>query len=230
MLLWSVNQVFLIFPFLWQVDASLGDSVRPVLEDLNLNLPPQMPVDDFFGETGNDRTNLVNILDFSGVPEEIQIPAAGMPETDEHKRKEAEMNFPINSTLLSVENESRPAAMSSLSISYPKIDEAPAFPDAPSSAVPVAVPIASAPSEFAMENAGRPDVEATLLKELEEMGFKQVDLNKEILRMNAYDMEQSIEALCGITEWDPMLEELQEMVCQTTGKLSYYVFFFSLSG
>ncbi|KAJ6882302.1 protein NBR1 [Populus alba x Populus x berolinensis] len=43
------------------------------------------------------------------------------------------------------------------------------------------------------------------------MGFKQVDLNKEILRRNEYDLEQSVDDLCGFAEWDPILEELQEM-------------------
>ncbi|KAE9610096.1 putative PB1 domain, Zinc finger, ZZ-type, Next to BRCA1, central domain-containing protein [Lupinus albus] len=54
-------------------------------------------------------------------------------------------------------------------------------------------------------------VEETLLKELEEMGFKQVDLNIEILRMNEYNLEQSVDDLCGVYEWDPILEELHEM-------------------
>lgn len=55
-------------------------------------------------------------------------------------------------------------------------------------------------------------VEQTLLRELEEMGFKQIDLNKEILRQNRYDLEQSVEDLCAFDEWDPLLKELQEMV------------------
>lgn len=54
-------------------------------------------------------------------------------------------------------------------------------------------------------------LEQSLLKELEEMGFNQVDLNKEVLRLNEYDLEKSVEDLCGVSEWDPILEELQEM-------------------
>lgn len=54
--------------------------------------------------------------------------------------------------------------------------------------------------------------EDVLLKELEKMGFKQIDLNKEVLRLNNYDLEQSVDNLCGISEWDPLLEELKEMV------------------
>ncbi|GAB4860650.1 hypothetical protein Ancab_035813 [Ancistrocladus abbreviatus] len=61
------------------------------------------------------------------------------------------------------------------------------------------------------EVLGKNDVEQTLLKELEEMGFKQVDLNKEILRLNEYNLEQSVDDLCGFSEWDLLLEELQEM-------------------
>ncbi|XP_021292139.1 protein NBR1 homolog [Herrania umbratica] len=74
---------------------------------------------------------------------------------------------------------------------------------APSPAISV-----QAPSQEDIENES---VEQTLLKELEEMGFKQVDLNKEILRMNEYDLEKSVDDLCGVAEWDPILEELQEM-------------------
>jgi next-to-BRCA1 protein 1 len=53
--------------------------------------------------------------------------------------------------------------------------------------------------------------EEKLLQELEEMGFKQVDLNKEILRQNKYNLEQSVDDLCGVNEWDPLLAELHEM-------------------
>lgn len=60
-------------------------------------------------------------------------------------------------------------------------------------------------------NNGTDEVEQTLLKELENMGFTQVDLNKEILRKNEYDLEEALNELCD-TEWDPMLAELQDMV------------------
>jgi next to BRCA1 gene 1 protein len=56
------------------------------------------------------------------------------------------------------------------------------------------------------------DTEEKLLRELDEMGFKQVGLNKEILRQNKYDLEQSVDDLCGVNEWDPLLAELEEMV------------------
>lgn len=62
------------------------------------------------------------------------------------------------------------------------------------------------------EDIEKNDVEITMLKDLEEMGFKEIDLNKEILRDNEYNLEQSVDALCGVSEWDPILEELQEMV------------------
>ncbi|KAJ0436922.1 putative PB1 domain, Zinc finger, ZZ-type, UBA-like superfamily, immunoglobulin-like protein [Helianthus annuus] len=55
------------------------------------------------------------------------------------------------------------------------------------------------------------DKEQALVKELEAMGFKNLDLNKEILRTNNYDLDKSIDDLCGILEWDPILDELREM-------------------
>ncbi|CAH8392694.1 unnamed protein product [Eruca vesicaria subsp. sativa] len=61
------------------------------------------------------------------------------------------------------------------------------------------------------EDKEKNNVMITMLKELEEMGFKETDLNKEILRENEYNLEQSVEALCEVGEWDPILEELQEM-------------------
>ncbi|KAL5991202.1 hypothetical protein ACLOJK_012108 [Asimina triloba] len=39
-------------------------------------------------------------------------------------------------------------------------------------------------------------VEQALLRELEEMGFQQTYLNKEVLRLNNYNLEQSVEDLC----------------------------------
>jgi len=55
------------------------------------------------------------------------------------------------------------------------------------------------------------DQEEALLKDLADMGFKQLDLNKEVLRLNNYDLKKSIDSLCGVSDWDPMLDELQEM-------------------
>ncbi|GAB2240568.1 hypothetical protein Droror1_Dr00021086 [Drosera rotundifolia] len=51
-------------------------------------------------------------------------------------------------------------------------------------------------------------LEQVLLKDLEEMGFTEVSLNEEILRINKYDMERSVEDLCGYID---ALEDLEEM-------------------
>ncbi|CAO2039462.1 unnamed protein product [Urochloa humidicola] len=75
--------------------------------------------------------------------------------------------------------------------------------------VPVPPPVDSvaAPEPFDIDGHN----EEKLLKELEEMGFRQIDLNKEILRQNNYNLEQSVDDLCGVNEWDPLLAELEEM-------------------
>lgn len=82
----------------------------------------------------------------------------------------------------------------------------------PSAPVSVPVPSATPVVEAASEPLDIDSLtEEKLLQELEEMGFKQVDLNKEILRQNKYNLEQSVDDLCGVNEWDPLLAELHEM-------------------
>jgi next-to-BRCA1 protein 1 len=75
--------------------------------------------------------------------------------------------------------------------------------------VPATTPVDPVPAEAIDIDSLK---EEKLLQELEEMGFKQVDLNKEILRQNKYNLEQSVDDLCGVNEWDPLLAELNEMV------------------
>ncbi|CAL0306788.1 unnamed protein product [Lupinus luteus] len=67
-----------------------------------------------------------------------------------------------------------------------------------------------APSS-SLEVGGNNSNEEPLLKELEEMGFKQIDLNNEIPRLNEYNMEQSVDNLYGVSEWDTILLEWHEM-------------------
>lgn len=137
--------------------------------------------------------------------------------------------FPINDTLL-VGNGISSSSATQEAVSYPIIDvsdvalaaptqvpsNAPGAPSHAQSDTPSAptrlpfkvVDLMESTQGVTVKNA----VEETLLKELEEMGFKQVDLNKEILRMNEYNLEKSVDDLCGVSEWDPILEELREMV------------------
>lgn len=75
------------------------------------------------------------------------------------------------------------------------------------SSAPVPVVQTTAPSVQEVSD----DKEEALVKDLADMGFKQLDLNKEVLRLNNYDLEKSIDSLCGVSDWDPMLDELQEM-------------------
>jgi len=70
---------------------------------------------------------------------------------------------------------------------------------------PVSVPAAPSPDEVFN------DMEQNLLRELTEMGFRQLDLNKEVLRQNEYDLQKSVDDLCGFHEWDPLLAELKEL-------------------
>ena len=56
------------------------------------------------------------------------------------------------------------------------------------------------------------NMEEKLLRELADMGFRQVDLNTEVLRQNEYDLQKSVDDLCGFHEWDPLLAELKELM------------------
>ncbi|KAK6924783.1 Zinc finger, ZZ-type [Dillenia turbinata] len=114
-----------------------------------------------------------------------------------------DLNFPINDTLIVGSGVSEPLPSEVSIVSYPVVDLS-------TPTVPISAPVLDVPASSAWLSGNR-DVEQTLLKELEDMGFKQVDLNKEILRRNEYDLEQSVDDLCGAPEWDPILEELNEM-------------------
>ncbi|RCV07092.1 hypothetical protein SETIT_1G216500v2 [Setaria italica] len=101
-----------------------------------------------------------------------------------------------------------PILPTTVPVSMPAPASAPASAPAPAS-VPVPPPAASAaaPEPFDIDGHN----EEKLLRELEEMGFRQIDLNKEILRQNNYNLELSVDDLCGVNEWDPLLAELEEM-------------------
>jgi next-to-BRCA1 protein 1 len=197
----------------------LTDSLCDSLEGLNLNLPP-------VGSKGPEITG-VNVQ--PAIDGELLQPCNSNiatepiePVVDEQPKKDHDLNFPINDALLvghGISSSATPEA-----VSYPIVDfseVALAVPTlAPSNATGAAsheqspTPTAPTlvPSKVVIASTSDQGVEETLLKELEEMGFKQVDLNKEILRINEYNLEQSVDHLCGVSEWDPILEELQEMV------------------
>ncbi|XP_052181629.1 protein JOKA2-like isoform X2 [Diospyros lotus] len=201
-----------------QVEASPIDSLPNRFQGLNLNLPPigsSAPVPGIIN--GNFESMMVNGR--IPVPGSInvnfepmggdgrRVPGPEPPLVEEHPTKDQELGFPINDTVLVGDGFSNivpPEAPPSGSYTLTDWSEAPAstsrvstFPDVLASS--------------AQGASGDKDVEQTLLKELEDMGFKQVDLNKEILRMNEYDLEQSVDELCGVAEWDPILVELKEM-------------------
>ncbi|WOL11335.1 hypothetical protein Cni_G20097 [Canna indica] len=110
-------------------------------------------------------------------------------------------------------------------VSYPIIDLA-AYDGVPQQTMPEVVPpvsypiidlaaseresLSSVPSPTALFENNNP-VEEKFVMELIEMGFTNVELNKKVLRQNKYDLEKSVDDLCGDSEWDPLLEELEAM-------------------
>jgi hypothetical protein len=65
------------------------------------------------------------------------------------------------------------------------------------------------------EAAAETDPVDAIVANLEAMGFTQRSLNLELLKKNDNDMQRTIDDLVtASTEWDPMLEELEETVLQ----------------
>ncbi|KAF8408307.1 hypothetical protein HHK36_007455 [Tetracentron sinense] len=215
-----------------QVDNSLQDSLFGSFNGLNLNFPPE--------SSSRARGQMTQIIDMNTEPVDGSLPGSGhsnmatelvKPMVDEQPIKDQKLDFPVNDGLLvgnGVSVLNPPALWSYPIIDFSENDGMLVGDDVsvtapPENPAPVSYPIIDfsvVPSEpssvidtpkYSGEVNKGNAVEQTLLKELEEMGFKQIDLNKEILRMNEYNLEQSVDDLCGVSEWDPILEELQEM-------------------
>lgn len=84
---------------------------------------------------------------------------------------------------------------------------------APPAAVIVDEPEPAAPEsdKEEMRKAAQADSVDVILGTLESMGFKQRDLNLELLTKNEFDVQRTVDDLVMAAEWDPMLEELEEM-------------------
>jgi next-to-BRCA1 protein 1 len=126
-------------------------------------------------------------------------------------------------TLVSVPNMTSAILVADTPVSVPNMSSATPVADMPVSVpnmtttTPTSVNVfASTPTSASVSVPSEPfdkdgETEEKQLRELAEMGFKEVDLNKEILRQNNYNLEQSVDDLCGVNEWDPLLAELEEM-------------------
>ncbi|KAH9621004.1 hypothetical protein KSS87_005391 [Heliosperma pusillum] len=186
------------------VQIQVDSSVDLTLESspmLNLNLPPD-----------SNEAIFPEVVDVKTEPEfivEVGESSANRPIPEQNNIETLSLNFPTNGDLLidgDVVYPSAPTAdgpvsppVGPLSFSYPEVD----FQS-------YNVNDASAPSpSVTLDEENK--AEEKLLKELSQMGFKQVDLNKEVLRMNEYDLDRSVDDLCDVSEWDPILEELKEM-------------------
>lgn len=174
-----------------QVDSALKVSNSKNRHDFNLNFPPVSS-----GIMGLQNVNASVDLKIGDDLDKIDTPTGNQG-----------LDLPNNETLLVAGGKPESATPEASSpVTDPAVDLSEVDP------VAISVPQSSDMEDSPMleVNNGTDEVEQTLLKELENMGFTQVDLNKEILRKNEYDLEEALNELCD-TEWDPMLAELQEM-------------------
>ncbi|CAN6268244.1 unnamed protein product [Urochloa humidicola] len=123
------------------------------------------------------------------------------------------VQIPVTNVTAEAALASMPAAvLAPEAILLPKPAPAPVSAPAPASAAaPVSVPVVAVapPSVLAAplpEEAEAVNhlLEEKMMSELEVLGFLKADLNKQILRQNNYDLEQSVVDLCGFNEWDPL--------------------------
>ncbi|XP_010663097.1 protein JOKA2 isoform X2 [Vitis vinifera] len=182
-----------------QVDSSLKDLLGDSMPVINLNFPPS---------SGGSKSPQIIDVNVEPVVDGglVEVNEPVKPIVKEHANKNQELNFPIDDNLLATNVVPGPVSPeNNSSVSYPIID----FSDAaPISGVDKAALDQAALEEVMGKNDG---VEQSLLKALDEMGFKCDAFNKEILRMHEYDLEETVNHLCGVGEWDPILEELKEM-------------------
>ncbi|EOA16137.1 hypothetical protein CARUB_v10004271mg [Capsella rubella] len=186
------------------VDASVKDSVVNEFHGLNLNASPS-PDENFSSEF----TGMINYEAAQPVSSNVN---PGTVKAADIEGKVGEPEVPEKENLMgevlpAIPRSHSPSSSSSSSsfnmVEFPRMPAVEVLSGGSSSTKDIPVPL--------QDDLEKNDVEITMLKELEEMGFKEIDLNKEILRDNEYNLEQSVDALCGVSEWDPILEELQEM-------------------
>ncbi|XP_011626187.1 protein NBR1 homolog isoform X2 [Amborella trichopoda] len=191
---------------LWVSIRVLGD---PTPEDntvygdlLNLNMPPPVEVSSNKGKQVEEKEKI----------ETIDMSSETLTESDSllnNKVNEAIEEL-LSAKIPEPEHVAPKAPMTPTlpSVTYPTIDLSRA--EVPTAFVEV--PIIPTGEVAAAGTPSSKEVEAALLRELEEMGFDEVELNKAVLRRNDYDLEESIDELCcGSSEWDTILDELQEM-------------------
>ncbi|GAA0138610.1 hypothetical protein LIER_00321 [Lithospermum erythrorhizon] len=217
-----------------EVDASLKNPVDAARPGFNLNFPPASErftapeVDVPIPEPMMDQSlPELNVSDSSAESIDFPIPEPTLdqslpepnltnasvetiePVVNLQVSKEQEAKFPIDDSLLIGGNKYNPwHSGQTSSVSYPAIID-PYEEDESTVYAPSGMAILA--SDEVNANVNAQTEEEKLLKELEVMGFKHADLNKEALQMNNYDLEKTIDDLCCGSEWDPILEELEDM-------------------
>lgn len=170
-----------------QVDASVSKTPQDGLRGFNLNLPP--PLSSFLSspEMANISVQDMKIeSNNSKPPQKIVEPESGLQQNLDN-----ELKFPINDSLL-VGN-----GASTSSVSYPIVDLSYLTPPPPYFAPqPIDNLQPQAPAAETQPNSLN-EYQEDALMQLEEMGFKDVELNKEVLALTGYDVEQAVDVLSG---------------------------------
>lgn len=185
-----------------QVNSYFKDPFSKNVHGSNLNWPPNSGGVIMDYQDKNVRGNPVYQDSLFNIESNGNYGKAIMEHATDTPKRGQGFILPTDSTLLGAGAKSKSALLeASLPLKYQAADL--------SKVEPVSVPQysdAGVPNSMVGVGQGKDEVEETLLQDLEEMGFKQVDLNKKLLRNNDYDMEGTLNDLCV---WDPVLLELQ---------------------
>lgn len=179
-----------------QVNSSLEDPLGKNVHGFNLNWPPVSGggIKDYQDEVARGYP----------ISQDGLLGKAMMEHAANTPKRGQGFSLPTDNTLLvsgTKPNSALPEA--SLPVKDPAVNLSKVEP------VVVSVPQYSdvgVPNSMVGGGPGKDEVEQTLLQDLEEMGFKQVDLNKKILRNNDYDLERALNDLFVL---DPIFKELQ---------------------
>ncbi|KAK1363161.1 Ubiquitin-associated (UBA)/TS-N domain-containing protein [Heracleum sosnowskyi] len=181
-----------------QVNSSLKDPLNENVHGFNLNWPPFSGGFIMDYQDKHVRGNPVYQDGLFDIENNGNDGKAIMERLDNTPKRGQGFSLPTDSSLLVGGAKPNSALLeASLPVKYPAVDL--------SKVEPVCVPPCS---DGGLSNSlvgvgqHKDEVEKTLLQDLEEMGFKQVDLNKKLLRDNDYDLERTLNDLCA---WDHIL-------------------------
>jgi hypothetical protein len=196
-----------------ETDAGRPAAVN-IVNDL-ITLDSEIPEVEYAQVPEVEYSQVPEPVEYAQVPEPFEYPVAIPPVQIEESKDFEDDDVKVQEENIAVEN----SELGNFSmVDMPNVELAPvtsiAKPDVENVELPKVIDVQD--GSFTEKDRVRSDAEAdsveVMLGTLEAMGFNQRSLNLEVLKKNKYDMQRTLDDLVMAAEWDPMLEELEEMV------------------